>query len=163
MMRALNALMILLAAMVVVSISVAAAAAAAVGGSVRTAVHTCDVVIAGNISLFFCTCSKHVYYNFIFAVAGGSLSAFAAAIIAANVSKYNNLHVHTCLLEPTDWPGTLLLALRVIICNNWASSRRAANCEQCSSRLWCRKPSRCQLAGCICGSFDEGNLLIAAY
>jgi Ni,Fe-hydrogenase I cytochrome b subunit len=53
MMRALNALMILLVAMVLVSMSVAAAAAAAVGGSVRTAVHTCDVVIAGNINLFF--------------------------------------------------------------------------------------------------------------
>jgi hypothetical protein len=46
-------------------------------------------------------------------IAGGSLSALAAAITAANVSKVHNTQVTIYLLEPTDWVGGQLTASNV--------------------------------------------------
>jgi hypothetical protein len=46
-------------------------------------------------------------------IAGGSLSALAAAITAANVSRSRELSPTIVLLEPTDWPGGQLTASNV--------------------------------------------------
>jgi hypothetical protein len=47
-------------------------------------------------------------------IAGGSLSALAAAITAANLTRSNpGLKQKIILLEPTDWPGGQLTASNV--------------------------------------------------
>jgi hypothetical protein len=46
-------------------------------------------------------------------IAGGSLSALAAALTAANVSQALQLDIDVILLEPTDWPGGQLTSSNV--------------------------------------------------
>eukprot|EP01031_Cornospumella_fuschlensis_P035584 gene35584-43156_t len=46
-------------------------------------------------------------------IAGGSLSALAAAITAANLTRSSGLRQKIILLEPTDWPGGQLTASNV--------------------------------------------------
>jgi hypothetical protein len=72
-----------------------------------TVVSHCDVLIAGTVKYVYSVreCCLVNCYCCCYEI-GGSLSAFAAAITSVNVSRHNTLKVHTCLLEPTDWPGT---------------------------------------------------------
>lgn len=46
-------------------------------------------------------------------IAGGSLSALAAAITVGNLTKYNSKPLKIVWLEPTDWPGGQLTASSV--------------------------------------------------
>ena len=52
-------------------------------------------------------------YNFDLVIGGGSLSALAAAITAANVTKQLKSDLKIALIEPTDWPGGQLTASNV--------------------------------------------------
>jgi hypothetical protein len=55
------------------------------------------------LSLVILTVGGGIYQEYCeVVIAGGSTAAFAAAISSAQNK------VHTCLLEPTDWPGYLI-------------------------------------------------------
>lgn len=84
-------------------------------------------------------------------IGGGSLSALAAAITSANLTKVFNLDIDIILIEPTDWPGGQLTASNVPpdfgkdnnVVENLPSSFVNILQESINSQNWKDNPGHC--------------------